>query len=281
MTALQYTEAKHRQLSVFDGNIAHMSTLWSIYALKYAERNSRTRADSFLEDDHPAAPHGMDYFVWLLDSGERKILVDTGYDETEGLRRGRPILRDPATALNALGVSAEEIDTVIISHLHYDHAGGLTRYPNARFHVQATELSFATGPCMCDPSLRAPYTAEHVCHMVRHIFAGRVTFYKGDGEIAPGVTVHQIGGHSKGLQSVLVMTSSGPICLASDAAHYYENFHSRKLFPIVVDREEMLAGFSRIVELAGDAARVIPGHDPLVRERYPSFGRSGFVWKLA
>lgn len=257
-----------------------MSDLWSVYALKYAERNSRTRADSFIDDDHPAAPHGMDYFVWVLDNGHRRIVVDTGYDAAEGARRDRPILRDPAAALRVLDLDPETVAEVVITHLHYDHAGGLDRYPKAVFHLQETEMHFATGPCMCDPDLRAPFTAEHVCEMVRHVYSGRVVFHRGDAEIAPGVTIHRIGGHSKGLQVVRVMTETGPLCLASDAAHYFENFEARKLFPIVADRAEMLAGFDRIVELGGSADRVIPGHDPLVRDRFPSFGNSGFVWRL-
>lgn len=258
-----------------------MSDLWSVYALKYADRNARVRADSFLDDDHPAAPHGMDYFTWVLDNGQRQIVVDTGYEADEGARRGRPILRDPAQALGALGVDAERVETVILTHLHYDHAGGLARYPAARFHVQESEMAFATGPCMCNPDTRAPYTADHVCEMVRHVYAGRVTFHAGDAQVAPGVTVHRIGGHSQGLQAVRVETPGGPLCLASDAAHYYENFEAGKLFPIVVNRAEMLAGFDTVTRLAGTAARVIPGHDPLVRERFPAFGHSGFVWKLA
>lgn len=254
--------------------------IWTIQALKYAERNARTRSDSFLDDDHPAAPHGMDYFVWVLRSGSRAILVDTGYDAAEGARRGRPILRDPASALDVVGLDAALIETVIITHLHYDHAGGLDRYPKATFHVQAAEMAFATGPCMCDPGTRAPFTAGHVCEMVRHVFAGRVRFHNGDAEIAPGVTVHQLGGHSNGLQAVRVMTEAGPICLASDAAHYYESFETGKLFPIVVDHRAMRRGYRTIVELAGATSRVIPGHDPLVQKRFPADGTSGFVWRL-
>ena len=257
------------------------SNLWSIYALKYADRNARTRSDSFLDDDHPSAPHGMDYFVWVLDNGSRQIVVDTGYDAAEAARRNRPIIRDPALSLKALSLDAESIDTVIITHLHYDHAGGLNRYPAAKFHLQAAEMAFATGPCMCDPTLQAPFTADHVCDMVRHVYSGRVVFHSGDAQVAPGVTVHRVGGHSSGLQAVRVITPGGPVCLASDAAHYYENFEAGKLFPIVFDRAEMARGFDLIQTLAQDPARVIPGHDPLVRERVPAFGHSGFVWKLA
>ncbi|MEM6618940.1 MAG: N-acyl homoserine lactonase family protein [Pseudomonadota bacterium] len=255
---------------------------WTVHAVKYAERNARTRAESFLEDDHPGLPHGMDYFVWVLGAGGRHIVVDTGYDAAEGARRGRPILRDPAQAVAAAGVSAERVADVIITHLHYDHAGGLDRFPAAQFHLQSAEMDFATGPCMCNPDAQAPFTAAHVCQMVERVYSGRVAFYDGEGQVAPGVTVHRVGGHSLGLQVVRVETAGGPVCLASDAAHYYENFQSGLLFPIVADRAAMREGFRTIRTLAGGADdRVIPGHDPLVRDRFPQEGESGFLWRLA
>lgn len=257
-----------------------MSDTWRVYCVKYAERNSRTRSDSFITDDHPALPHGMDYFVWVLDNGQRQIVVDTGYDMAEAARRERPILRDPALAIAAVGVDAETVDTVIITHLHYDHAGGLDRYPNAKFHLQAAEMAFATGPCMCDPTLQYPFTADHVCEMVRHVYSGRVIFHEGDAQVAPGVRVHCVGGHSRGLQMVVVDTDRGPLCLASDASHYYENFMSKKPFPIVADMDPMLTGYDTMLALAGSANRVIPGHDPLVREMFPKLDNTDFVWRL-
>ncbi|MGB0508035.1 MAG: N-acyl homoserine lactonase family protein [Pikeienuella sp.] len=257
-----------------------MSQLWEIYALKYGDRNNRTRSDSFIFDDHPAAPHGIDYFVWLLKSGDQTILVDTGYDEVEAKRRGRPIHRDPVEALTALNVRADQIETVIVTHLHYDHAGGLDRYPAAKFHVQESEMAYATGPCMCHPTLQMPFTVDHVIEMLRHVYSGRVVFHGGDAEIAPGVTVHRTGGHSRGLQAVRVETASGPVCLASDATHFYDNFLNGMPFPIAVDIEDYLDGLKLIRKLAESDDRVVPGHDPLVCDYYPAFGPSGFVWRL-
>ncbi len=246
-----------------------MDDLWQVFALKYAERNARTRADSFEGDDH-ASPHPMDYFLWVLRSDAGLIVVDTGYDAAEGARRGRPVLRDPARMLADAGIDAARVQTVIVSHLHYDHAGTLDAFAAATFHIQAAEMAFATGPCICDPTTRAPFTADHVCALVRKVYAGRVVFHDGAGQVAPGVEVHGLGGHSAGLQCVRVKTARGWMVLASDAAHYYENFLARRVFPIVVDRPAMAAGWDRIVSLAdGDAARVIPGHDPMVRAVYP------------
>ena len=258
-----------------------MDRHWEIYQLKYGDRSNRTRVESFLFDDHAADEHPIDYYVWLLKNGERTILVDTGYDAAEAKRRGRPITRDPVDALTALDVAAETIDTVIVTHMHYDHAGGLDRYPAAKFHVQETEMAYATGPCMCNGALKMPFSVEHVVEMVRHVYSGRVVFHKGAAEIAPGVTVHKTGGHSKGLQVVQVETRVGPVCLASDATHFYENFQTGKIFPIVQNVEDMIEGFKTIRRLAGgDDDRVIPGHDPLTTARFPGFGSSGFVWRL-
>lgn len=254
-------------------------TDWTIHAIKYADRNQRTRADSFTFDDNHDAPHAMDYFIWVLRSDDDVILIDTGYDAAEGLSRDRPIRRDPSEALAPLGLSPDDITTLIITHLHYDHAGGLHLFPNATLHMQAAEMAFATGPCMCHDPLRMPYTAEHVCEAVKRLYSGRVVFHDGDGQVAEGVTVHKIGGHSRGLQAVRVKTSEGYVCLASDAAHYYENAFLNKPFPIVVDVDDMLAGFGRIVELSSAPKLMIPGHDPLVRDLFPQDG-TDFIHRL-
>lgn len=245
------------------------SGVWTVTALKYAERNARTRQDSFILDDDHASAHAMDYYVWVLQSGARTILVDTGYDAAEGARRGRPIERDPAAALRAIGLQPDAIDTVIVTHLHYDHAGCLDAFGGATFHLQKSEIEFAVGPCMLHGALQKPFSVEHVCAFVRRVFEGRAVFHDGDGEVAPGVTVHRIGGHSRGLQAVRVCTEDGPLVLASDASHYYENFEAGKPFPIVVDMADMLAGFDRLRALAGPRRLIIPGHDPLVRTRFP------------
>ena len=255
-------------------------SLWEVYAVKYADRNNRTRFESFMFDPLHEQPHPMDYFVWVLKSEGRTILIDTGYDTEEAERRGRPILRHPVQAIGALGLTADDIDDVIITHLHYDHAGTLGSFPRATFHLQPAEMAYATGPCMCEDVLRKPFTGDHICEAVKAVFSGRVRFNGEDDQIADGITVHRVGGHSKGLQVVRVKTATGWMCLASDATHYYENFLTRTPFPIVVDVKEMLRGYDRVQALTNRPEMVIPGHDPLVTELYPQHGTSGFVWRL-
>jgi len=100
------------------------------------------------------------------------------------------------------------------------------------------------------------------------VYQGRVTFHDGDAEIAPGLTVHHIGGHTLGLQSVRVWTRVGWVVLASDASHYYANMEEGRPFPIVVDIAKMADGWRKLRALASAPQHVVPGHDPLVMHRY-------------
>lgn len=255
---------------------------YEILALKYGTHANRTRADNFLLADDHASPQPIDYFVWIIRNERRTILLDTGFDRAEAQKRGRVTNHEPREVLKLIGIEADSIRDVIISHLHYDHAGTLDHFPAARFHLQENEMSYATGRCMCDEVLRHPFNAEHVCQMVRKVYSGRVRFHDVDGEIAPGVTVHAVPGHSKGLQCVRVMTETGWVVLASDATHLYENFERRRPFPIVVDVEATLRSYDRLHSLASSPRHIIPGHDPLVLKRYPALNAhsEGIVHRL-
>ena len=247
-----------------------MGTTYEIYAIRYATMTARTPHMNFLSPDpHETAAADLDYFVWLIRGGGRDILVDTGFNEAAAQERNRKLTLNPVDALARFGVNADDIKDVVVTHLHYDHAGNLDRFPNARFHLQEREMSYATGRCMCHGTLRHPFSVEDVTLMVRHVYSERVTFHHGDGEVAPGVTLHRVGGHSDGLQIVRVSTERGTVVLASDAAHYYGNMHRRNPFPIVYNIGDMFDGWATAQRLAGHPDRVIPGHDPQVSEIYP------------
>jgi len=246
-----------------------MSDLWEVHALKYAEDTDRLRHTDFIFTDNHDAPHPIDYFVWLLRRGDEVILVDTGYDHEEAALRDRPIRCDAGAMLAPMGLTPEDITQVIVTHLHYDHAGGLHLFPNATLHMQAAEMAYATGPCMCHDVLRMPFTAGHICEAVQRLYSGRLVFYDGEGEIAEGVTVHCIGGHSRGMQAVRVRTHAGWLCLASDATHFYENIWTGVPFPIVVDVEDTLNGYKTLEKLASSRELIVPGHDPLVTTLFP------------
>lgn len=244
---------------------------WQVYALRYATHERRRRDNFIARDAHDDHAMPLDYFVWVIVSGTRRILVDTGFSAAEAAARRRTFLRCPIDALADLGTGIGEITDVILTHLHYDHAGNLPRVPGARFHVQSTEMAYATGAFMRHAALRHPYSADDVCELVRRVFDERVSFHDGISELAPGVTLHHVGGHTAGMQVVRVHTRRGWMVLASDAVHYYENMWARSPYPAVFHVGEMMRGFERVEALAESPAHIIPGHDPLVRLRYPAF----------
>jgi glyoxylase-like metal-dependent hydrolase (beta-lactamase superfamily II) len=184
--------------------------------------------------------------------------------------------------LATVGVDATGVTDVVLTHLHYDHAGGWDQFPAARFHVQDREMAFATGRHMSRPALNHPFTADHVAELVRAVYAGRVVFHDGDEELAAGLSVHLIGGHTDGLQVVRIETAQGALVLASDASHYYENMETGRPFPIVFDVGAMVEGYETLRRLASTPEAIVPGHDPLVLERYPpaASGLDGIAARL-
>lgn len=242
---------------------------YEIFAIKYGERVG-TRGSIFIGGDPHEAPLAMDYFVWAIRNGERAIVVDTGFSKAEGERRGRTYTQSPADGLRKVGIDPDAVEDVIITHMHYDHAGNLGLFPNARFHIQTTEVAFATGRGITFGVLGHSFTREDTLSVVQATFANRVQYYHGDGEIAPGINVHLIGGHAAGLQCVSVETARGRVILASDVAHYYESFLEEPSFTTHVHMIGMLEGYRTLRRLAPSDSHIVPGHDPLVLQRYPA-----------
>jgi glyoxylase-like metal-dependent hydrolase (beta-lactamase superfamily II) len=241
---------------------------YELFAVKYAT-HARNAHENFVFRDIHDAPMPLDYYVWVARSPERAFVIDTGFDQATGGRRDREIIRNPREGLAAIGIDAAQVEDVIITHLHYDHVGNFEIFPRARFHLQDREMAYATGRYMCHQRLRMPFDIENVTGMVRELYRGRVEFHDGYEELASGLSVHLVGGHSHGLQIVRVHTARGWVVVASDAAHFYGHLETGNPFPIVLHVGEMLEGQRACRKLAASPQHIIPGHDPLVLERYP------------
>jgi len=246
-----------------------MVATYEIFAIRYAhlERNAR---DNFLGGDEHDGPMPLDYYVWAIVNAERTVLVDTGFDQDVARSRGRQIVRPVAEGLAAIGSRPDRIEDIVISHMHYDHAGNQELFPRARFHVQDAEMAYCTGRCMANPEVGGVFDAGTVSAMTQNVFAGRVQFHDGDDEIASGITVHKVGGHTRGMQIVRVATERGWVVLGSDTAHFYANLQPGRPFPIFDDLEAYGEAQRTALRLAASPQHFIPGHDPLVLERYPS-----------
>ena len=242
---------------------------YEVYAIKYAH-HARRAGENFIGGDPHDGPMPLDYFVWLVRGAGGEFVVDTGFSAAVAARRGREHLRCPAKALGLLGVDAAKVKDVVVTHLHYDHIGNFDLFPDATFHLQDLEMNYATGRHMGERFFSGAYDVEDVTGMVRRVYAGRVRFHDGDAELAPGLSVHLIGGHTMGLQAVRVHTRRGWLVLASDASHFYANMEEVRPFPIVWSVADMVQGYRRLAELAASREHIVPGHDPLVLARYPA-----------
>ena len=151
--------------------------IWDLFAIRYGRHAGRVRADNFImPPDRHDAPMPIDYFVWAIVDGERAIVVDTGFDRAEAARRGREIQRLPREGLAMLGIDSRAVEDVIVTHLHYDHAGTIDDFPAARFHLQDLEMAYATGRHMAHKPFGYAYSADHVKRMIDKLFEGRLAF---------------------------------------------------------------------------------------------------------
>jgi len=255
--------------------------VYEVFALRYAYRDA-LRSNHFIGGDPHDGPMPMDYFLWLIRGPDRTVVVDSGFTAEVAAKRGRTFLRDPIDALALLGVDAASVKDVVLTHLHYDHVGNFHRFPNAEFHLQEPDLHFAVGRHMRYAHLAHSFEVEDVVGIVRLNYAGRVRLYNGPVELAPGITLHPAPGHSAGLQFVRVNTRRGPVVLASDVSHFYENMESYRPFPTCVSVSDMLESFDRVKAAAPSAQHIVPGHDPMVMRRYraPSAALEGIVVRL-
>ena len=248
---------------------------WEVWAVRLGCVDRRAQ-DNFLA---PGARTGMmrlDFTMWIARCGDEIVVVDTGFDPAAGNRRGRVLETRPADAVRLLGIEPEDVATVVITHLHYDHAGNIGDFPRATVVVQAREMAYVTGARMRHPGLNHFFEVDDIVGVVKRIHAGSVRVLDGDATLADGLQLHLIGGHTAGLQVVRIRTARGWVVLASDALHYYENLRERNPFPAILDLGEMLDGYDRLMELADSVEHIVPGHDPLVFEHYRD-GTDGVV----
>ena len=253
---------------------------YEILALRYGIFDGRKQFQNYIMPDDHAAEDPLDFYVFAIRGGGRTIVMDTGFNAASAQRRGRTLIRTPDQALRDAGIEPAGVKDVVLTHMHWDHAGGMEYFPAATFHIQAEEMAYCTGPCMCQGFLRRPFDVDDVQSAIRALYADRLKIHQGTVELAPGVTLHLIGGHSGGIQSIRVHTERGNVVLAGDAVHLWGNIRKRNPFPVVVDVARMLRGFDTIEGLADGPDHVIPGHDPLILKRFPLLGGNRDIAQL-
>jgi N-acyl homoserine lactone hydrolase len=197
---------------------------------------------------------------FMISGGGRTILVDTGAPPPDqALARHLPYEQTPAQrlpqqlALHDLDPS--DVDAVIYTHLHWDHAYNTAPLTSARFLVSQRELEFAKDPY---PIQDWMYDAPSVGGSPEYLSVN-FEFTDPDREIFDGIRVVPTPGHSPGHQSVVVSTASGPVILAGDLVPLNENWERQIPNGMLHSLEEHFASFERLKAVGG---HVIPSHDP-------------------
>lgn len=259
-----------------------MAATYEIYALNQSARTVDWSTRLYMQPAGETTTTA--YFLWLLRgaSGD-PILIDTGFTSRLARAKGVPSegLREREALLAAAGVDARQVATVILTHLHWDHFDLEGFLPNAVFWVQRREVEFWSG-----------YGGQErwLCRFLSDCFTqdleairstGRLKVIEGTFEPAGGLSVEWVGGHSPGMQIVVVQTARGPFVLANDALTTYRNLRDWVPPAIHVNSlAECLGAMERIRRLAdGDETRICPGHDGEVLKRFPEV-KAG-IYRLA
>jgi uncharacterized oxidoreductase len=200
------------------------------------------------------------YLLFLVEHARGRVVFDTGLHpkwKTAGRERRIEVgeADDVLSVLSRAGVRPEDVEHVVASHLHYDHAGGLQFFPDASVWVQAAELRFARAPAVYQREL---YDRDDFGHALRWqaLDGGHDLF--GDG----AVTIVPTPGHTPGHQSLCVELPSGLHVLAADASYLEATMRARRLPGVVWNPDAMVASWEALEALERDRhARLIFTHD--------------------
>ncbi len=265
-----------------------MASDYSIWAFQYARSNMPRDffGGTLVESNAGMVRNPMIYSAILGGAdGElaRPIVIDTGMKgDFSPSGKGYDNVEHPATILAKIGLAPGDVETVILTHLHFDHAGNLDRFPNATFHVQRCEYDgwkrvFALPGGLGGDSKRWPLSSINPADfeiLDALIADGRVAFLDGDSTIAPGVTCRLArDSHTFGSQWVEIETRDGPYVVAGDCVYWYVNVE--RMWPpgyVQGNTWNLIETYRRLRALLNDdIGRIVPGHDPELFARHPSW----------
>ena len=197
------------------------------------------------------------YVSLAATDGIHKVVIDTGAYEVDIIKKPwahrYPEEMLDATLRHCMGWELDEVDTVINTHLHYDHCGQNYLMPNAKIYVQRAEWEAA-----CRPT---PYELQY--YHPEDYSKNRISFFRwrfvdGMEEIFPGLMLLPTPGHTRGSQSVLLDTEEGTLCFPGDTITSQLNLEKNLQPSIVVNDEQLFQSMDLIRSLA---QRIVFSHD--------------------
>jgi glyoxylase-like metal-dependent hydrolase (beta-lactamase superfamily II) len=243
---------------------------YKIYALKYAGPFTGSVAMVFFNKEWDKTI-ARNYYIWGVQGGGRTIVFDAGVRPALAAERKLGGYVPPDQALARIGIDAKKVEHLVISHIHFDHGGGIELFPNAKIYVQRKEYDF----WVYDPiSRRLPYAsvADPVANKQFGDLRGsdRLVFIDGDQKIWPGIELLLTPGHTPALQSMAVNTAKGLAILTSDCAHIHRSFVEDNPSCLITDLPAWLNTYTKLRDkVKGNLSMLFPGHDKDMLEKYP------------
>lgn len=244
--------------------------MYEVFAVKYAGPFERKMA-MLLFNNGWAEDMSIYYYIWVIraKNGET-TLVDTGVGPNLGPKFKGFI--PPQQLVANLGVKPEQVTRVVLTHMHFDHVGGMEDFPKlfpkAKFYVQKKELDFWTGPL----AQRAPYKLLGYAPGTKGVTdlpSSRLVVVNGDKTIAPGMELLLSTGHTPGLQTILLPTAKGQTIVGSDCAHLFRSYKEDIPSGLITDLPGWLVTYEKLRSKA-PVENMFPGHDAKMATDFPT-----------
>lgn len=199
-------------------------------------------------------------YIWYIEGEKEKIVVDSGGDTEHLARIGITAhnLQSLEDGLNKAGITAQDVDLIIQTHLHFDHTAFASKFPNARVIVQKRELDFARNP---HPVLAGLYDPKLFNHL-------KLEVVDGDFKISDDINILFTPGHSPGCQSVSIKTDKGTAVIAGPCS-ILENYNPPPLpdgtkLPAIAPaiHSDPFQAYDSLLRIKELADIILPVHDP-------------------
>lgn len=220
---------------------------------------------------------GIAMMVWLIRGDGRNVLVDSGFYRAKFFKDWNVVgFVRPDEAVRRAGVAADAITDVILTHAHWDHAGGADLFPKARIWIQKDEYVYYTSDAWQTDGKHGGIEPEDMAVLLMANTEGRLQLVDGEREVLPGIRVYTGGRHTWASQYVSVSAKAGTVVLASDNMYLYENLDKHLPIAQTLDAASNLAAQDRMKAIATEPRLIVPGHDPAVMTRFAPV-REGIV----
>jgi len=241
---------------------------YEIYALKYAGPFTSSGAFLMWLKEWERVEK-RNYYIWCLKGKGGPVVVDAGVAPELARERNLHGYVNPVEVLSRIDVKADEVQHVVITHIHWDHASGVSLFPNATFYIQDEEYRFWLKDSI---ATRPPfmYVSDESSKAYLASLEGtdRLVLLNGDQRVLPGIECLLAPGHTVALQAVAVDTAKGTAILGSDCAHIFRNYREDWPSALIVDLVGWMRTYEKLRSRASSIDLIFPGHDPIMSTQY-------------